>query len=110
MDLCSSSIKKESAMNETKPLKHYSIKECQELLREQELSGLSPKSFCKMRGVNLSTFYSFRRRLKNSLNEELFIEVKQSEPVEQLSLVVSGYEVKFPVSALKAVLAALREA
>ncbi len=92
-------------------VKRFSLEESEELVREHELSGLSAKDFCLERKVNLRTFYNLRARVvKRHQESSPFIKLQElpsSEP--QITLLVSGYELKFSVGALKAVLSTLRE-
>lgn len=78
-----------------------------ELLRQQERSGMKPTEFCRARGIDPSKFGYQRWRRKGAQKKERFVRV-DSGAVTFVEIVIrDGITVRAPLSAMREVLEAL---
>jgi len=78
-----------------------------ELIQQQERSGMKPTEFCRARGIDPSKFGYQRWRRKGAQKKERFVRV-DSGAVPFVEIVVrDGVTVRAPLSAIKEVLEAL---
>jgi hypothetical protein len=78
-----------------------------ELIKQQERSGMKPTEFCRARGIDPSKFGYQRWRRKGAQKKERFVRV-DSGAITQVEIVVrDGVTIRAPLSAMKAVLEAL---
>ena len=81
-----------------------------EVIKQQERSGMKPTEFCRARGVDPSKFGYQRWRRKGAQKKERFVRV-DSGAVSQVEIVVrEGVTIRAPLSAVKEVLEALNAA
>ena len=76
--------------------------EWEELIREQELSGLSQQQFCKERGVSQGTFQWRKKKHKRERSEEgAFIELPCADEQAMKSSICSAtVELELPCGAV----------
>ena len=78
-----------------------------ELIKQQERSGMKPTEFCRAHGIDPSKFGYQRWRRKGAQRKERFVRV-DSGAVAFVEIVVrDGVTVRAPLSAMKEVLEAL---
>ena len=83
------------------------IENWDELIKQQERSGMKPTEFCRARGIDPSRFGYQRWRKKGAQKKERFVRI-DSGAVTFVEIVVSdGVTVRAPLSAIKEVLEAL---
>lgn len=78
-----------------------------ELIKQQERSGLKPAAFCRAHGIDSQKFGYQRWRRKGTQKKEHFVRV-DSGAVTYVEIVVrDGVTIRTPLSAVKEVLEAL---
>ena len=78
-----------------------------ELIRQQERSGMKPTEFCRARGIDPSKFGYQRWRRRGAQKRDSFVRV-DSDAVTQVEIVVKdGVTIRTPLSAMREVLEAL---
>jgi hypothetical protein len=78
-----------------------------ELIKQQERSGLKPAAFCRAHGIDSQKFGYQRWRRKGAQKKEHFVRV-DSGAVTHVEIVVrDGVTIRTPLSAVKEVLEAL---
>ena len=83
------------------------IENWDELIKQQERSGMKPTEFCRARGIDPSRFGYQRWRKKGAQKKERFVRI-DSGAVTFVEIVASdGVTVRAPLSAIKEVLEAL---
>jgi len=90
----------------------------QELIRQQEQSGMSPSAFCEQQGLSTKTFYRRRKVLRPARAEkpQRFIKVKSgslpasASPSHELMLHYQKLKLQLPTSMAPGWVAALMKA
>ena len=78
-----------------------------ELIKQQERSGMKPTAFCRVRGIDPSKFGYQRWRRKGARTKDSFVRV-DSGVVTLVEIVVKdGITIRVPLSAIRDVLEAL---
>jgi len=77
-----------------------------ELIKQQERSGMKPTEFCRAHGIDPSKFGYQRWRRKGAQKKERFVRV-DSGAITQVEIVVRGVTIRAPLSAMKEVLETL---
>ncbi len=67
-----------------------------ELIKEQELSGETVDTFCKVRKIHWTTFYKNRKRLKASSFVEIKVDKKERKLEEPITLKYGEYSLILP--------------
>ena len=81
-----------------------------ELIKQQERSGMKPTEFCRAHGIDPGKFGYQRWRRKGAQKKERFVRV-DSGAITQVEIVVrEGVTIRAPLSAVKEVLEALNAA
>ena len=83
------------------------IENWDELIKQQERSGMKPKEFCRARGIDPSRFGYQRWRKKGARKKERFVRVDTGAVTFVEIVVRDGVTVRAPLSAIKEVLEAL---
>lgn len=83
------------------------IENWDELIKQQELSGMKPTEFCRARGIDPSKFGYQRWRRKGAEKKERFVRVDTGAVTFVEIVVRDGVTVRAPLSAIKEVLEAL---
>lgn len=78
-----------------------------ELIKQQERSGMKPTEFCRARGIDPSKFGYQRWRKKGAEKKERFVRVDTGAVTFVEIVVRDGVTVRAPLSAIKEVLEAL---
>ena len=78
-----------------------------ELIKQQERSGMKPTEFCRARGIDPSKFGYQRWRRKGAQRKERFVRVDTGAVIFVEIVVRDGVTVRAPLSAIKEVLEAL---
>ena len=83
------------------------IENWDELIKQQERSGMKPTEFCRARGIDPSKFGNQRWRRKGDEKKERFVRVDTGAVTFVEIVVRDGVTVRAPLSAIKEVLEAL---
>ena len=78
-----------------------------ELIKQQERSGMKPTEFCRARGIDPSKFGYQRWRRKGAQKQEQFVRVDSGATTQVEIVVRDGVTIRAPLSAMKQVLEAL---
>lgn len=78
-----------------------------ELIKQQERSGMKPTEFCRARGVDPNKFGYQRWRRKGAQKKESFVRVDGGAVTFVEIVVRDGVTIRAPLSAMKEVLEAL---
>ena len=81
-----------------------------ELIKQQERSGMKPTEFCRARGVDPNKFGYQRWRRKGAQKKESFVRVDSGAATQVEIVVRDGVTIRAPLSAKKEVLEALDSA
>ena len=78
-----------------------------ELINQQEGSGMKPTEFCRARGIDPSKFGYQKWRSKGAQKRDSFVRVDSGAVVQVEIVVRDGVTIRIPLAALKEVLEAL---
>jgi len=78
-----------------------------ELVAQQERSGMRPTEFCRARGIDPSKFGYQRWRRRGAQKKERFVRVDSGAIIHVEIVVRDGVTIRAPLSAMKEVLEAL---
>lgn len=81
-----------------------------ELIKQQERSGMKPGAFCRAHGIDSQKFGYQRWRRKGAQRKEQFVRVDTGAVIHVEIMVMEGVTIRTPLSAIKEVLGALNAA
>ena len=81
-----------------------------ELIKQQERSGMKPGAFCRAQGIDSQKFGYQRWRRKGAQGKEHFVRVDSGAVIHVEIMVMEGVTIRTPLSAIKEVLGALNAA